>query len=78
MRLHRRGEHLRRNLEKALVEGAHEHDRPFGEPGILGEQGFVLDERQALLGGERAGVLQNIMPRSLPWRMTRASSSFAA
>ncbi len=56
VRLHRRGEHLRRNLEKALVEGAHQHDRPFGEPRILGEQGLVLDKREALLGGERAGA----------------------
>ncbi len=59
MRLHRGCEHLGRHVHEALVECAHQHHRPFGEAGILGEQRLVLDQRQAFLGGKGAGIFQD-------------------
>ena len=59
MRLHRGGEHLARHLEEALIEAPHQHHRPFGEPGILGEQRHVLDQHELLLGSELLRALQD-------------------
>ena len=35
---------LGRDVEEGLVEGAHQHDRPFDQPGDLVEKRLVLDE----------------------------------
>ena len=37
-----------------MIETAHEHDRPFGEAGVFGDEGFVFDELE--LGGLGGGV----------------------
>ena len=59
MRLHRGGEHFGRHAEEILIERAHQHDRPFGQPGILGEQALVLDEGQLLVLGHRLRGIAN-------------------
>ena len=46
-----------RHLEERLVELAHQHDRPLGEAGVLGEQRVVLDERELGILGERVRLL---------------------
>ena len=57
MRLHRRRQALARHVEKFLVELAHQHDRPFGEAGVFGEQRLVLDQFELGLLGERVRLL---------------------
>ena len=49
-------DHLRRNVEKRLVERSDEHHRPLDQPGHLLEQRLVLEQLEAK--GERpvAGV----------------------
>ena len=42
--LHRRGQAFGRHGEERLVERAHQHGRPFGEAGVLGQQALVLDQ----------------------------------
>ena len=54
VRADRRADHLRRDVEKALVEGAHENDRPLDEAGDLFEEPLVLDEFETLGEGEVA------------------------
>ncbi len=51
--LHRQHQAFGRNREERLVEGAHQHRRPLGEAGVLGEQRFVLDERQLVVFRQR-------------------------
>jgi hypothetical protein len=48
-------DHFGRQVEEAGIEAAHEHDGPFGEPGGLGDQGFVLHHLEALGEGEVVG-----------------------
>ena len=59
MRLHRGGEHFARHIEEALIEAPHQRHRPFGEPGILGEQRHVLDQHELLLGRELLRALED-------------------
>ena len=59
MRLHRGGEHFAWHLEEALIEAPHQRHRPFGEPGILGEQRHVLDQHELLLGGDFLRALED-------------------
>ena len=40
-------DHLARHVEEGRVEAAEQRHRPFGQPGILGDQAFVLDQGQA-------------------------------
>ena len=47
------------NVEKALVERAHENHRPFDQPGDLLEQALVLDQLQPLREGEVLCVVQD-------------------
>ncbi len=51
-------DHLRRDREKALVEGSHQHNRPLDEPGNFIEQPGVFDQLVALRKGEVLGVSQ--------------------
>ncbi len=59
VRADRRADHLRRDIEKILVEGAHQHDRPFDEAGDLFEERLVLDEFETLREGEVLGIVQD-------------------
>ena len=49
MRLHGGRQHLGRHGQEVLIELAHQHHGPFGQPRVLGEQRLVLDERKPLL-----------------------------
>ena len=49
-------DHLGRDLEERLVERAHQHDRPFDQPGDLLQQPGVLDQLAALREGEVLGL----------------------
>ena len=40
-------DHLGRHVEEGRVEAALQRHRPFGQPGILGDQPLVRDQRQA-------------------------------
>src|SRR5262249_52914201 len=51
--------HFRRHVEEAFIEAAHQRNRPLGEPGILGEQAHVIDQRKLLLGGELLRALED-------------------
>ena len=53
------GEHqaFGRHRQERLLEAAHQHQRPLGEAGVLGEQRLVLDQRQLVLLGQRARLL---------------------
>ena len=55
--LHGQHQAFRRHLQERLVEAAHQHQRPFREPGVLGQQRLVLDQRQLVLLGQRARLL---------------------
>ena len=44
---HRQDDHLARNVEVIGIEAAEQRHRPFGEPGILDDEPFVLDEGQS-------------------------------
>ena len=52
----RRADHLRRRVEKALVEIAHQHDRPFNQAGHFFKQALILDQFEILRMGEIARV----------------------
>ena len=52
--LHGGGQHFAGDFEEVLVETAHEHDRPFGEAGVFGDERFVFDQLE--LGGLGGGV----------------------
>ena len=57
--VHARGEldDFRRHAEEFGVEAAEQRHRPFGQPGILGDQPLVLDQHQPGVGGERGGAV---------------------
>ena len=55
--LHRQHQALGRHRQERLVEAAHQHVGPFGEPGVLGQQRLVLDQRQLVLLGQRVRLL---------------------
>ena len=57
--LHGGRQAFRRHLEESLVELAHEHDRPLGEAGVLGEQRVVLDEGELGILGESVRSLRD-------------------
>ena len=44
----RRADHLGRDVEELRLELAHQHDRPFDEPGDFLEQPLVLDQLEPL------------------------------
>ena len=48
-----------RNPQEALLEGAHQHHRPFDEAGDLVEQAVVLDQLQPLREGELLRLGEN-------------------
>ena len=54
-----RADHLRGDFQKALVERAHQHHRPFHQPGDLFEQALVLDQFEPLREGEVLRVVQD-------------------
>src|SRR5689334_23793521 len=39
---------FRSNVQKALIERAHQHHRPFDQAGHLGQEPFILDQLQPL------------------------------
>ena len=55
--LHGQHQALGRHLEERLLEAAHQHQRPLGEPCVLRQQRLVLDQRQLVLLGQRARLL---------------------
>ena len=55
----RRADRLGRDVEEGLVEGAHQHHRPFHEARHLVQQALVLHEVEAAGEGEVAGVVQD-------------------
>ena len=59
--VHPRGEldHFGRDVEERRVEAAEQRHRPFGQPGILRHQPFVLDEAEPRHFGSRAGAVAN-------------------
>ena len=77
--------HSAGTVEESLVEGAHQHGRPFGEAGVLGEQRrrprsrrslASLAQRVRLLGDERgalAGVEDHLVLLQAPSRSRRKS-----
>ncbi len=52
-------DHLGGNVEKVLLERAHQHDRPFDQPRHLLEQALVLDQLEPAGEGEVLGVGQD-------------------
>ena len=58
-------DHLGRDREERFVERAHQHHRPFDQPGDLGQQAFVLDQLVALREGEVLGVGEDDLPAPL-------------
>ena len=44
------------NVEEALLEGTHQHDRPFDQPGDLLQQSLILDQFEPGREGEVPGV----------------------
>ena len=50
---------LGRDVQKRLVEAAHQHHGPFDQPGHFVEQRRILDEVQPLREGEVARVVQD-------------------
>ena len=56
---------LGRDGEKRLVERTHQHDRPFDQPGHLGQQAGILHQLVALGEGEVLGVGQDDLPAPL-------------
>ena len=78
MRLHRGREHFRRHLEEALIENAHQHHRPFGEPGILGEQSNSLRSARAFAcAASFSAPFRMMISRSFASRMTKACRSLS-
>ena len=59
MRLHRRRQDLGGHFEEGLIERAHEHDGPFRQTSVLGEQRVVLDQLELGVLGERVRLLGN-------------------
>ncbi len=55
----RGADHLVGNVQKTLVEFAHQHDRPFDQAGDLVQQALVLDQFQPLSESEVARVVQD-------------------
>ena len=55
MFLHRGFQHLGRQVQKRLIDLAHQHDGPFDKTGNLGQKAFVFDHVQplgeSLIGG---------------------------
>ena len=69
--LHRQHQAFGRHLEERLVEVPHQHERPFGQPGVLGQQRLVLDQGELVLLGERARLpRRSARPARLRSRMT--------
>ena len=54
---HRGLQDLGGEVEEAVLDAAHQGDRPFGEAGILGEEAGVVDEVEAGSEGELSGVV---------------------
>ncbi len=52
-------DHLAGNFQKARVEFAHQHDRPFDQSGHFVEQALVLDQFQPLRESEVLAVMQD-------------------
>ncbi len=72
-------DHLARHVEEGRVEAAEQRHRPFGEAGILGDQPFVLDQRQPGLGGSAACAPSRMIARALVRStMTWQARSFSA
>ena len=45
-------DHFARDVQKSLIERAHQHHRPFDQAGDFGEQAVVLDEFEPLRESE--------------------------
>ncbi len=61
MGLHRGREAFARHVQKRLVEGAHQHDGPFGEPGVFGEERFVFNKCEARFPRQRLGLITDLL-----------------
>lgn len=64
--VHPRGQldDFRRHIEIGFVEAPEQRHRPFGQPGILRDQPFVLDQFQPGLGGQCQARSRMIAARS--------------
>ena len=52
VRLHRGHQALGRHVEEGRIERAHQHDRPFGQSGVLGRERVILDQCKLGILGE--------------------------
>jgi hypothetical protein len=57
-------DHLARHVEEGRIEAPEQRHRPFGEPGILGDQPLVLDQAEPGVGGRPGGAVGDDPPRS--------------
>ena len=71
-------DHFGRNVEERAVELAHQHDRPFDQPGDFVEQPLVLDQFEAVGERQALRVGEDDLPcagrgraRPWPWRARR-------
>ena len=51
--------HLPRNIQKARLESAQKHHRPFHQPRHLMQQGVIFHQLQPMREGQGFGVIQN-------------------
>ena len=78
--VHARGEldHLGRHVEERRVEAAEQRHRPFGQPGILGDQPLVLDQLEPGLGARASVAPSRMIARRSSWStMTWQARSFS-